>query len=93
LLEQSAGFFSIDEAAENRKFKTHFAMPAVLMSVILAPYVQNIHRRRFPEKQQHPLCRNLGCVKHSGITARMPRTNTAETSGHTALPRRNETLR
>ena len=29
----------------------------------MIPYSQNIHRRRFPEKQQHPLCRNLGCVK------------------------------
>ena len=40
-----------------------------------------MHRRRFPKKQQHPRCRNLGYVKNSGISVRMPRANTAEKIG------------
>ena len=50
------------------------------------PLGQNIHRRRFPEKQQHLRYRDLGCVKNSGITAHTPRANTAETSGRNARP-------
>ena len=57
------------------------------------PPSQNIHRRRFPQKKRHLRGHVLGCVKNCGITERTPRANTAGTSRHAALPRRNEALR
>ena len=56
------------------------------------PFGQNIHRRRFPEKQQHLRCRDLGYAKNSGISARMPRANTTEPSGHNGAPMKHPAL-
>ena len=56
------------------------------------PFGQNIHRRRFPEKQQHLRCRDLGYAKNSGISARMPRANTTEPSGHNGAPMKHTAL-
>jgi hypothetical protein len=48
------------------------------------PNVQNIHRRQFPKKQQYPRYRDPSCVKKQRNYC--AHANTAETSGHNALP-------